>query len=148
MRARGLQGQLADDAGAREGLYGDGVALVAGEQHDVGRGEADDEADVAEARIIAAAQDGDGAGAGLGKRLAPGEVGAGHERARRADAGALQAGADEGRAPGDLVRAHLGVAGVGVVAHDSGIVGVAGALGNAEVGPGQLEPAGLVHGRA
>ena len=84
---------------------------------------------------------------GSSSAVAPVEVGARHQRARAGDAGALQAGADEGRAPGDLVGGHLGVAGVGVVAHDARIVGGAGSLGDAEVGPGQLEPAGLVHGR-
>ena len=106
----------------------------------------DDEADVAEAGIGAAAEDGDGPRARLSQPLTPGEVGARQQRARAADACAFQACTDKGRAPGDLVLAHFRVSGVGIVAHDAGIVGGAGGLGNAEVGPGQLEPAGLVHG--
>ena len=55
----------AEEARAREGLHADGIALVAAEQDDVGRGLADQEADVAEGRVGGAAEHGDGAVARL-----------------------------------------------------------------------------------
>ena len=94
----------AEEAGAREGLHGDGIALVAAEQDDVGRGlrrsgSRRGRGCGSEPRLSTAMAPVRGSSSGC----APVEVGARHQRARAGDAGALQAGADEGRAPGDLV---------------------------------------------
>ena len=106
---------------------------------------ADQESDVAEVRIEAAAQHGDGANARLAGEFTPGEVGARHQRARAGNAGALQAGAEEGRAPGHLVVVDLRVADVGVVVEDARVGGDAAALRLAKLGPCGGHPWGLVH---
>ena len=100
---------------------------------------------MAEGGIRGTAEDGDGAATVLGEGLAPVEIGARRQRAGAADAGTLQARAEEGGAPRRLVAPHLRVADVGKVRDDARGVVRARRLGHAEIAPGQLEPAGLGH---
>ena len=140
----------AEQAIAREGCNADRVGLVAAEKNKVCLGRADEKANVTGAGIIAARQDGDGAGTWLGQCDAPIEIGAGQQRSGRMLAGAFQDRADKGGTPGDAVGGDGGVPGVRIVGEHARIVGVAVAFKNAEIAPGAFEPSGLDefgHGR-
>ena len=77
--------------------------------------------------------------------LSPGEVGAGVELPGGGDARLLEAAADEGRTPGDLVMLDPIVADSAVHFHDLRIVGGALELLRAEIGAGDVEGGG--HGQ-
>jgi hypothetical protein len=124
---------------------GDGIGLVAAEHDDGVVGLAEPEADMALARVAAAREHGDAADARLAERGAPLQIRARQQRARRGDADAFEAGAAEGRAPGDLVLHHVGMADVAEEGDDARVVAIAALFDLAELAPGLLEPACVVH---
>ena len=135
---------IAEHEIAIERSDGDGIRLIAAEQDDVSVGDADEKADVAEHWIAAAAENGDGAGGGRGARNAPLLVRSRAQRACAGDAGALEAGANEGSAPRRLI----GLVWMSeLVEHrdDALVVRRPGTLGLAKLAPGLGHPGWLLH---